>query len=267
MIRLDGKVAIVTGGAGGLGSSIVARFVAQGARVLVADIDGARATAVSEEHGTSAAAFAFDAADNNSIKAMIDGAVDRFGGLDILVNNHAFLHQSDLDLDTTVLDTPSDTWDTAMAVNARSFFIGCKFAIPHMRNSGGGAIVNVASGAGLLGDLTRLAYSVSKAAVISLTKNVATQYGKEGIRCNSIAPGLIMTETLQRNAPELVRMFHRHILTPRLGKPEDISALAAFLVSEESGYINGQVISCDGGLHAHHPQTAEVEDYVASLKS
>ena len=267
MNRLDGKVAVVTGGAGGLGSAMVARFVAEGARVLVADIDGVRAAKVAAEHGASAAAFAFDGADNDSIEAMIAAAVDRFGGLDILVNNHAYLDLSTVDLDTTVLNTPAETWDTIMAVNVRAFFVSCKFAIPHMLKAGGGAIVNVASGAGLLGDVTRLAYSVSKAGVISLTKNVATQYGKQGIRCNSIAPGLILTETLERNSPELVRMFHRHVLTPRLGQPEDISALTAFLVSEEAGYINGQVISCDGGLHVHHPQTAEVEDYVASRQS
>lgn len=265
MDRFVGKVAIVTGGAGGLGSAMVARLVSEGAKVIVSDIDGTRADTVAAEHGANAAAIQFDAAENESIRKMVDGCIDRFGRLDILINNHAYLSPDLAETDTTVLDTPFETWDSTMAVNVGSFFASCKFAIPHMLASGSGAIVNIASGSGLAGDVTRLAYSVSKSAVVGLTKNVATQYGKKGIRCNSIAPGLILTATLKRNAPELVGMMSRHILTPRLGEPEDIASLAAFLASEEAGYINGQVISCDGGLHAHHPQTAEVEDYMATL--
>lgn len=265
MMRLEKKVAIVTGGAGGLGSATVARFISEGAKVVVADIDGTRAAAVAEKHGSNAVAIQFNAADNDTIKTMIDGTVDRFGRLDILVNNHAFLPKDMAEMDTNVLDTPFATWDVTMAVNVGSFFASCKFAIPHMLALGKGAIINVASGSALLGDVTRLAYGVSKSAVVGLTKNVATQYGKKGIRCNSIAPGLILTETLKRSAPELLALMHRHILTQRLGEPEDIAALAAFLASEEAGYINGQVISCDGGHQVHHPQTAEVEDYMASL--
>lgn len=265
MQRLEGKVAIVTGGAGGLGSATVARFIAEGAKVVVADIDGVGANTVADECGSNAAAIQFDAVDKDSIKKMVDGTVERFGRLDILVNNHAFFPKNMTDTDTNVLDTPFETWDATMAVNVGSFFASCKFGIPHMLAAGGGSIVNIASGSALLGDVTRLSYGVSKAAVVSLTKNVATQYGKKGIRCNSIAPGLILTETLKRTAPELLDMMLRHILTPRLGVPSDIAALAAFLASEEAGYINGQVISCDGGHQAHHPQTAEVEDFMASL--
>ncbi len=262
MKRLEGRVAIVTGGAGGLGAATTARFVSEGARVVVADIDEARANEVAAEHGDKAFAFAFDAADNESVRTMIDGVARRFDKIDILYNNLALLTEVAMTQDTTVVDTPFDVWNDLMAVNAGSYFAACKFAIPHMLARGGGVIINTASGAALAGEAVRTTYGVSKAAVVALTKYVATQYGKKGVRCNTIAPGLILTDTLKRNAPELVGIMGRHILTPSLGEPEDIAALAAFLASDESRYITGQLVCCDGGLLAHHPHVAEIEDLV-----
>lgn len=260
MKRLDGRVAIVTGGAGGLGAATTARFVSEGARVVVADIDEARAKEVAGRHGENAVAFSFDAADNESVRTMIDGVAARFGRIDVLHNNHALLTEVAVTQDTTVVDTPFEVWNDLMAVNAGSYFAACKFAIPHMLAKGGGAIINTATGCALSGDVRRTSYGASKAAVVALTKYVATQYGKKGIRCNTIAPGLILTDTLKRASPELLSLMSRHILAPRLGEPEDIAALAAFLASDESGYINGELIACDGGLLAHLPQMAEIED-------
>ena len=260
MKRLDGRVAIVTGGAGGLGAATTARFVSEGGRVVVADIDEARAKEVAGRHGENAVAVAFDAADNESVRTMIDGVAARFGRIDILHNNHALLTEVAVTQDTTVVDTPFEVWNELMSVNAGSYFAACKFAIPHMLAKGGGSIINTATGCALSGDVRRTGYGASKAAVVALTKYVATQYGKKGIRCNTIAPGLILTDTLKRASPELLSLMSRHILTPRLGEPEDIAALAAFLASDESGYINGELIACDGGLLAHLPQMAEIED-------
>ena len=263
MKRLDGTVAIVTGGAGGLGAATTARFVSEGARVVVADIDEAHAKEVAGRHGENAFPFTFDAADNESVRALIDGVAARFGRIDILDNNHAQLNEAAVTQDTTIVDTPFEVWDDLMKVNAGSYFAACKFTIPHMLANGGGAIINTATGCALAGDVRRTGYGASKAAVVALTKYVATQYGKKGIRCNTIAPGLMLTETLKRASPELLSLMGRHVLSPRLGEPEDIAALAAFFASDDSSYINGQLICCDGGLLAHLPQMAEIEDLEA----
>ena len=142
MKRLEGRVAIVTGGAGGLGAATTARFVSEGARVVVADIDEARANQVAAEHGDKAFAFAFDAADSESVRTMIDRVASRFEKIDILYNNLALLTGVAMTQDTNVVDTPFDVWNDLMAVNAGSYFAACKFAIPHMLARGGGVIIN-----------------------------------------------------------------------------------------------------------------------------
>jgi len=260
-MRLQDKVAIITGGAGGLGSATAARLVAEGAKVAIADINAAGATEVAERYGDQAIAVAYDAADNESIRKMIEAVAAEFGRIDILHNNAALITEATAKFDSTAIDIPFEIWDDVMAVNVRSYLAACKYAIPHMLRGGGGSIINMASGSGLGGDVTRIAYGTSKGAVVALTKYVATQYGKQGVRCNAIAPGLILTEATRRTSPELLNIMRNHILTPRLGKPEDIAALVAFLASEEAGYITGQTISCDGGHLAHLPQTAEVEAF------
>lgn len=264
MNRLEDKLAIITGGAGGIGAATVARFVSEGAIVVVADKDEVRAREIAGRHGEKALPFVFDAEDNDSVRAMIDSVATRFGRIDILHNNLALLSEAILDQDSTVVDTPFEVWNALMTVNAGSYFAACKFAIPHMLTNGGGVIINTATGCALAGDVKRTGYGASKAAVVALTKYVATQYGKKGIRCNTISPGLILTETLKRAAPELLTLMSRHILTPMLGEPKDIAALAAFLASDDSRYINGELISCDGGLLAHLPQIAEVEDWMTA---
>lgn len=257
MRGLEGKVAIVTGGAGRIGRAVVARLVSEGVRVAVADIDGAAAEAVAAEQGDAAVGIAFDAADEPSIVNLVARTVDRFGGLDILHNNAAFVNLGDLGEDTTALGTPLELWDLTMNVNLRSYFIACREAIPHMLARGGGSIINTSSGSGHRGDDVRIAYGTSKGAVSTMTLYLAAQHGKQNVRCNAIAPGLIADDRLREFAPKLVALNERHNLLPRVGHPDDIASLVAFLASDESSFITGQIIAVDAGQTSHNPQMVE----------
>jgi NAD(P)-dependent dehydrogenase (short-subunit alcohol dehydrogenase family) len=257
MDRLKGKVAIITGGAGGIGSASAARFVREGAKVVIADILQVRASQVAESLGPNAVGMFYDASDDGSIEAAVAETVKRFGRLDILFNNAALTDLKMQGQDTTSTDIPLEVWDKTMAVNVRGILVGCRFAIPHMIAGGGGSVINTASDSGLAGDIVRVAYGTSKGAVIALTKYVAVQHGRQGVRCNAIAPGVIMTDQMKK-LPVLAETIFRHVVTPRLGEPEDIAALAAFLAADESGYITGQTICCDGGHLAHQPQIADM---------
>lgn len=257
MRGLNGKVAIVTGGAGRIGRAVVARLVAEGVQTVVADINHADAHAVAALHGDMAHAIAFDAGDAASVRALVDGAVDKFGGLDILHNNAAFVGLGELGVDTTAPETPLDLWDITMNINVRGYFVACAQAIPHMIARGGGSIINTSSGSGHRGDDVRIAYGTSKGAVSAMTLYVAAQHGKQGVRCNAIAPGLIADERLRELAPRLVALNERHNLLARVGNPDDIASLVAFLASDESAFITGQVITIDGGQTSHNPQMVE----------
>ena len=185
------------------------------------------------------------------------GTVAHFGRLDILHNNAAFVNLGELGEDTTALGTPLDLWDVTMNVNVRGFFVACRHAIPHMIAGGGGSIINTSSGSGHRGDDVRIAYGTSKGAISTMTLYLAAQHGKQGVRCNAIAPGLIADAALREFAPKLVALNERHNLTPRVGHPDDIAALVAFLASDESAFITGQVIAIDGGQSSHTPQMVE----------
>lgn len=262
MNRLEGKVAIITGGAGGIGSAAAERFIAEGAQVVIADLFFERSKAVAERLGGNAVPMYYDAGDDASIKAAVDETVSRFGRLDILFNNAALTNIEEQQQDTTLTEIPLEIWDKTLAVNLRGVMMGTRLALPHMIAAKGGAIINTASGSGLAGDIARVAYGTSKGAVITFTKYVAVQYGRFGIRSNAIAPGVIMTEQMKK-LPLLAETIKRHVVTPRLGIPEDIAALAAFLAADESAYITGQTICCDGGHLAHQPQIADMLDLMA----
>ncbi|HLS98284.1 MAG: SDR family oxidoreductase [Porticoccaceae bacterium] len=262
--RLDGLVAVVTGGGGRIGAATARRMASEGARLVVADLFRDAAERVAAEIGGEAIALHFDAADPDSCGALIRDTLAAFGRIDILHNNAALTDLEKLNSDTTVVDTPMDIWDATFATNARSFYLTAKHAIPVMVAQGGGAIINTASGAGLLAENSRVAYGVSKGAVVTLTKYIATHHGRDGIRCNAIAPGLIVDAALEEKISDFVAINRRHILAKRVGRPDDIAALAAFLASSDAEFINGQTICCDGGLLVH---TAPMADVMAMEQS
>ena len=258
MRRLEGKIAIVTGGGGGIGSAVARRMVSEGAKVAIADLYEDSARRAAEPLGDNALALQFDAADPASIEKMVSKTVDHFGGLDILHNNAAMTDPAKHPLDNTVVDIPIEIWDEIIDINLRGYLLGSKYAIPHMIARGGGAIINTASNSGAAGDLARVAYGTSKGGIITLSKYIATQYGKQNIRCNAVSPGVVLTQALEETAPGLKEIIQRHILTPQFGTPDDIAALVAFLASDESRYITGENISISGGGLSHQPHYADL---------
>ena len=258
--RVQGRLALVTGAAGGIGAACARALAREGAAVALADVDLAAAQREADAivaEGGRATAIAVDLADEASVIAMVDAAVERLGGLDILHNNAADTRLSGTrDMPVERVDT--EVWDAILRVNLRGTMIASRAAIPHLRRHGG-AIINTSSGAALAGGLSHSAYSASKAALHSLTQSIATQHGKEGIRCNAIAPGLIVTPATRDTyaGSELGAVMLRHHLTPRLGRPEDIAAAVVVLASDEAAFITGQVICVDGGLLAHQPYVAD----------
>ena len=264
MKRLEGKVAIITGAASGIGAGAASLFAAEGASVIVADINGEGAeqcAAASRESGCAATAVRVDLGDPGSIQQMIDFTIETYGKLDVLFNNAAatdISNHSDFPIELTDITA----WDDTMRINLRGTMLATKYAIPHLRTNGGGSIINTSSCSGQAGDLSRTAYGVSKAAIISLTQYTATQLGKEKIRCNAIAPGLIQTPAAKiflDLQPEIGDILLSHNLSPRLGKTEDIAQMALFLASDASEYITGQVINVDGGSFSHQPFYADFQ--------
>jgi NAD(P)-dependent dehydrogenase (short-subunit alcohol dehydrogenase family) len=257
MRRLERKVALITGGAGGLGSACARRLVDEGASVVVADILEQPAKDLAAKLGNGSIGLHFDCGDPASIEAGIEETVRQFGKIDILLNNAAATAYEILAQDRTAVDTPIEIWDLTMNINVRGMMLGCKYAIPHMIRNGGGSIINMSSGAAVAGDNIRIAYGTSKAAVVGLTKYVAAQHGRQNIRCNAIMPGAIYNDILAQY-PELVARAKRQAMTPRIGKPSDIAAMVAFLAADESEYITGQAYAVDGGHLAHQPQMADM---------
>jgi NAD(P)-dependent dehydrogenase (short-subunit alcohol dehydrogenase family) len=260
MVRLEGRVAIVTSGGGGIGSAVTRRLVAEGAAVTVADVNLDTARAAAAPHGDKAIAIQFDATDPNSVRQMVDLTVKHFGRIDILHNNAGFAKIDD----TNAIDISMQTWNATMTLNVTGFMLGCKYALPHMIAAGAGSIINTASGSGVAGDLARIAYGSSKGAIIAFTKYIATQHGHQGIRCNAIAPGLILTEALDQSAPGIKDLLQRHLLTRRFGTPDDVAALVAFLAADESGYITGESIGINGGTLAHQAHYADMAAMMAA---
>ena len=258
MGRLDGKIAIITGAASGIGKATAQRVAAEGARIVVADLNADGAKQVAETisaAGGEATAVQADLADNDSVRAMVESAVTAYGGLDILHNNAAATHlAATRDLPVSAADPA--VWDEMMRVNLRGALVAIQAAVPHMIARGGGSVINTASGSGLTGDLRNPAYGASKAALISLTRYAATEFGKQGIRCNAISPGYIVIPG-KPGRDALNATMLRHALTPRLGRPEDVAALVVFLASDESAFITGQNICVDGGSLAHQPFVAD----------
>lgn len=221
--------------------------------------DGAEAVAAEiEDAGGSAMATETDVSDEAAVVAAIDATVQRFGRLDVLHNNAALLAPEVFGLDADVAELAVDVWDLTMAVNLRSVMLGCKHAIPAMLATGGGSIINTSSSSALAGDTVRAAYAASKAAIIAFTRSTATMYGKRGIRCNSVVPGVVISpQNRTRLSTRQLRIWEENCLVPYLGEPEDIAAAVAFLASDDARYITGQALSVDGGSLAHQPTFAQ----------
>jgi NAD(P)-dependent dehydrogenase (short-subunit alcohol dehydrogenase family) len=244
------KVAIVAGGATGLGAATAARLAEEGCRVVIGDVaaDTAEQTAgrIAAAGGT-AIHVAFDLSDPASVADLIDYAATTYGGVDLLFNVGADM--STISADTDVVDIDFDVWDRVMTVNLRGYVAAMKYVIPHLLPRGGGAIVNMSSAAAFQGEPARPAYAAAKAGIGALTRHVASRWGKDNIRCNAVAPGFTATETIRSvpHWPDLEAAALKRIRAPRVGDPGDVAALVAFLLSAEGEWINGQVVNVDGG--------------------
>jgi NAD(P)-dependent dehydrogenase (short-subunit alcohol dehydrogenase family) len=247
---LADRVAVVVGGATGIGAATAVRLGAEGCRVVIGDIasDTAERTAARiVTAGGTASHVAFDLADPDSVAGLIHSAATIYDGVDLLFNVGADM--STIRADTDVVDIDFAVWDRVMAVNLRGYVAAMKYTIPSMLSRGGGAIVNMSSAAAFQGEPARPAYATAKAGIGALTRHVASRWGKEGIRCNAVAPGFTATEAIRSvpQWPELQAGALKRIRGTRVGDPDDIAALVAFLLSEEGAWINGQVVNIDGG--------------------
>lgn len=263
MNRLKDKVCIVTGAGLGIGRASAQLMAAQGASVVVADIDVTAAEAVVSSirsEGGKASAVPLDALRDDSIQAMIQSTHDTYGRIDVLYNNVGF---TDSSRDTTVTGMDWDYWETSMQLNLRSTVYATRCALPLMIRNGGGSIINTSSMAAVQGMEQPTIYASAKSGVIAFSRSVAVQYGAQGIRCNTIAPGLIMTTRAPNWPKPMLDIFRKHRAVPRFGQPEDIGHLAVFLASDESGYVTGQLFQVDGGAGIVNPVTAELRELSA----
>lgn len=259
------KVAIVTGGAGGIGSAVCRILATHGARVVVADIAGERAAELAEqlrETGADATHCHVDLGDEDSIVAMFRTTLETHGRLDVINNNAALLTPEMARRDLDIEHMATEDWDLTFHVNTRGTMIACREALKIMTPQGAGSIVNTASNLALQGNVIQSAYSASKAAIIQMTRSIATSHGKRGIRCNAVLPGLTGTPAALDHLPqELRETVEEETLTPFLGQPDDIAHLVVFLASDEARYITGQAMAADGGTCVHIPGFARLQRF------
>lgn len=243
MSRFEGKVAIVTGGANGIGEATASRFLAEGATVVIADLSPPA------RQDNAATYIATDMTSAEQVAALVDATTEAFGRIDILVNNAGIGALAETP------DMPEELWDRVFAVNTRAIFLACKFAIPVMRRHGG-AIVNVASISGLAGDYAMGAYNASKGAVINYTRSLAMDCARDGIRVNGLCPGLVETamtaQTVARKEDK--EAWLSSIPLGRMARPDEMASVIAFLASDDASYMTGSILAADGGITAHTGQ-------------
>ena len=247
MGRLEGKVAVITGAAGGMGREAALLFCAEGAQVCVADVDRQRGEETAAGAG-DAFFFEVDVADSSSVEAMYAATADRFGGIDVLYNN-AGIAPGD---DASILETDPGAWDRVQAVNTRGVYLCCKHGIPHLLERGGGSVINVASFVALLGAATsQISYTASKGAVLAMTRELGVQFARRGVRVNALCPGPVETPLLLAiwgDDPAAAQRRLVHIPMGRLAQPREIVNAALFLASDESSYVNAATFVVDGGI-------------------
>jgi NAD(P)-dependent dehydrogenase (short-subunit alcohol dehydrogenase family) len=248
-MRLDGKVALITGGGSGMGKVAAELFASEGARVVLTDVNDEAGHATADQIGEAAQYVHADVSQEADAAAMVRSAVERFGRLDVLYNNAGVM----LADDGSVHATDESIWDTTLAINVKGVAFGCKFGIPAMLESGGGSIINVASFVAWLGAATsQTAYTASKGAVLAMTREIAVGYARQGIRCNALCPGPIDTPLLAELLADPVQRQRRfvHIPMGRLGQAEELAKAALFLASDDSSYMTGASLIVDGGITA-----------------
>ncbi|MGH2653541.1 MAG: glucose 1-dehydrogenase [Actinomycetota bacterium] len=247
MGRLDGKVALITGAAGGMGLAASKLFVEEGARVVMTDVAEDAGRAAAEKIGQGAAFTRADVSSAADAEAMVRFAVETFGGLHVVYNNAGVV----LPNDGGVVETDEETWDRTMAINLKGVWLGCKFGIPAIIESGGGSIINVASFVALMGAATaQIAYTATKGGVLSMTREIAVEYARRGVRANALCPGPIETPLLlQLFADEAAKQRRLvHVPMGRLGQAEEVVRAALWLASDESSFMTGAAMVVDGGI-------------------
>jgi NAD(P)-dependent dehydrogenase (short-subunit alcohol dehydrogenase family) len=251
MRGLEDKVAVVAGGAGGIGTATSLRLGDEGVSVVVADLNGDAALSVADritEAGGHAVGLRVDISDERSVAEMVALAVDTYGGLDILHANAADLSPDTLGRDSNALEIPLEAFDRAIAVNLRGHLLCTRAALPEILKRGGGALVYTSSGAAFMGEPERPSYAMTKSGLNALVRHVASKWGRKHVRANAVAPGLVLTEGPRSVlSEEFIKLALRGTRSWRLGEPEDIAAMVAFLASSDGEWINGQVLSVDGG--------------------
>ncbi len=256
MGRLDGKVCVITGAGGGMGREAALRFSREGAQVCVADMNeeaGRKSVAEADAEAGDAFFFKADVTDAASVQAMYAETAERYGGIDVLYNNAGIMPEDD----ASILDTEADAWQRVQDVNTKGVYLCCKFGIPYLlERGGGGSVINVASFVALVGAATsQISYTASKGAVLSMSRELAVEFAKEGVRVNALCPGPVAT-------PLLLRLFESddnaaqrrlvHVPMGRMARPEEIVAGALFLASDDSSYVTGTTFLVDGGLTASY---------------
>jgi NAD(P)-dependent dehydrogenase (short-subunit alcohol dehydrogenase family) len=252
MGRLDGKVALITGGASGMGMVASKLFASEGAMVVLTDVADEPGEAVAREIGGAGGDARYvhaDVSDEAEAKAMVEAAVTAFGGLHVLYNNAGVMLPEDGSVDST----DAAVWDRTLDINVKGVAFGCKYGIPALIESGGGSVVNVASFVAWMGAATsQTAYTASKGAVLAMTREIAVEYARRGVRCNALCPGPIETPLLMQLLSDEEKRRRRfvHIPMGRLGRAEELAKAALFLASDESSFMTGASLIVDGGITA-----------------
>ncbi len=248
-MRLNGKVALITGGGSGIGKASCLLFAREGAKVVVVDLRKETAEATAKEIGSAARAFAADVSKAKDAEGMVRFAEEQFGRLDIVFNNAGVFHPDD----DSVTNTSEEIWDMVIDINLKGVFLGCKYAVPALLRAGGGSIINTASFVAVMGAATpQIAYTASKGGVLAMTREIAVEFARKNIRANALCPGPVETPLLQELLSDPARRQRRlvHIPPGRFGKAEEMANAALFLASDESSFVNGSTFLVDGGITA-----------------
>lgn len=241
-MRLENKVAIITGGAGGIGFAAVNRFLEEGAKVAIVDYDKQQGEKIEAELGENVAFFAVDVSKLADVKEMVKQVVDRFGKIDILINNAGITR------DATLVKMSEEDFEKVIQINLNGVYYCTQAVAPHMIAQGSGKIISTSSVSGVYGNFGQTNYAATKAAIIGMTKTWAKELGRKGINVNAVAPGFTATPMVEKMPEKVLQQMEGITSLQRLGKPEDIANAYLFLASDEASYITGHVLQVDGGI-------------------